>query len=151
MSRKLEDRTTSGKCRKLHLVSGLDDPRISAFLGRRVSKAVTLNLTTAYKNFFEGRARFPRFKSKHGRQSIGYPQNVKVIGDALKLPGKVGTVKAKIHRPIEGKIKTVTVSKEPSGKYYASILNEVEGENPDVSTEGKIIGIDLGLKHFALF
>jgi putative transposase len=126
----------------------------------QVLQAVTLNLTTAYKNFFDGRARFPRFKSKHGRQSIQYPQNVKVIGSCLKLPGKVGTIKAKIHRPIEGTIKTVTVSKEPSGKYYASILAEVEGENPTASTvtklsstfieSGKVIGIDLGLKHFAV-
>jgi putative transposase len=116
----------------------------------QVLQAVTLNLTTAYKNFFEGRARFPRFKSKPGRQSIQYPQYVQVIGDALKLPGKVGIVKAKIHRTIEGTIKTVTISKEPSGKYYASILTEVEGENPIPSTEGKVIGIDLGLKHFAI-
>jgi putative transposase len=116
----------------------------------QVLQAVTLNLTTAYKNFFEGRARFPRFKSKHGKQSIQYPQNVKVIDGVVKLPGKVGTVKAKIHRQIEGIIKTVTVSKEPSGKYYASILAEVEGENPSLSTEGRVIGIDLGLKHFAV-
>ena len=116
----------------------------------QVLQAVTLNLTTAYKNFFEGRARFPRFKSKHGRQSIQYPQYVQVIGDALKLPGKVGMVKAKIHRIIEGTIKTVTLSKEPSGKYYASILIETESENPTPSTEGRVIGIDLGLKHFAV-
>ena len=116
----------------------------------QVLQAVTLNLTTAYKNFFEGRARFPRFKSKQGKQSIQYPQNVKVINGAVKLPGKVGTVKAKIHRQIEGTIKTVTVSKEPSGKYYASILTEMEGENPSPSTEGRLIGIDLGLKHFAV-
>ncbi len=96
----------------------------------QVLQAVTLNLTTAYKNFFEGRAKFPRFKSKHSRQSMQYPQNVQVIGNAIKLPGKVGEVKAKIHRPIEGTIKTVTVSQEPSGKYYASILTEVENEHP---------------------
>jgi len=64
----------------------------------QVLQAVTLNLTTAYKNFFEGRARFPRFRSKHGRQSIQYPQNVQVIGSCLKFPGRVGTVKAKIDR-----------------------------------------------------
>ncbi|MBD1807868.1 IS200/IS605 family element transposase accessory protein TnpB [Microcoleus sp. FACHB-SPT15] len=116
----------------------------------QVLQAITLNLTTAYKNFFEGRARFPRFKSKHGRQSIQYPQNVKVIGSCLKLPGHVGAVKAKIHRPIEGTIKTVTVSIDPSGKYYASILAEIEGENPAPSTEGRVIGVDLGLKHFAV-
>ena len=116
----------------------------------QVLQAVTLNLTTAYKNFFDGRARFPRFKSKHSRQSIQYPQNVKVIGNTVKLPGHVGAVKAKIHRTTEGTIKTVTVSIDPSGKYYASILTEIEGENPNPSTEGKVIGIDLGLKHFAV-
>ncbi len=116
----------------------------------QVLQSVTLNLTTAYKNFFDGRARFPRFKSKHGRQSIQYPQNVKVVDGSVKLPGKVGTVKAKIHRPIEGTIKTVTISKDPSGKYYASILLEAEGENPLSSSEGRVIGVDLGLKHFAV-
>ncbi len=131
----------------------------------QVLQATTLNLTTAYKNFFEKRAGFPKFKSKHGKQSIQYPQNVKIVDSnvnasasfsidpersrGVKLPGNIGVVKAKIHRPIEGKIKTVTVSKTPSGKYFASILTEVEGENPS-TTEGKIYGVDLGLKHFAV-
>jgi putative transposase len=115
----------------------------------QILQAVTLNLTTAYRNFFEGRARFPRFKSKHGKQSIQFPQGVKVKDDALQLP-KIGIVKAKLHRPIDGKIKTVTVSLAPSGKYFASILMEVEGELPIPSTEGKVIGIDLGLSHFAI-
>ena len=123
----------------------------------QILQATTLNLTTAYKNFFDNRAGFPKFKSKHGKQSIQYPQNVKVVDGNIKLPGNIGIVKAKIHRPIDGKIKTVTVSKTPSGKYFASILTEVEGistplntnENPNIS-EGKIYGIDLGLKHFAV-
>ncbi|MEH2374631.1 RNA-guided endonuclease InsQ/TnpB family protein [Nostoc sp.] len=115
----------------------------------QVLQATTLNLTTAYKNFFGNRAGFPKFKSKLGKQSIQYPQYVKIVDGNVKLPGNVGIVKAKIHRPIEGKIKTVTVSKTPSGKYFASILTEVEGENL-VKSEGKIYGIDLGLKHFAV-
>jgi putative transposase len=129
----------------------------------QVLQATTLNLTTAYKNFFEKRSGFPKFKSKHGKQSIQYPQNVKIVDSDVKLPGNIGIVKAKIHRLIEGKIKTVTVSKTPSGKYLASILTEIEeqrglglcpsgataGENPVIS-EGKIYGIDLGLKHFAV-
>lgn len=115
----------------------------------QVLQTTTLNLTAAYKNFFDKRARFPKFKSKHGKQSIQYPQNVKIVEGNVKLPGNIGIVKAKIHRPIEGKIKTVTVSKTPSGKYFASILTEVEGESP-TTTEGKIYGVDLGLKHFAV-
>src|ERR671932_2855976 len=116
----------------------------------QVLQATTLNLTTAYKNFFAGRARFPRFKSKHGRQSIQFPQYVKVLDKAVKLPGKIGTIAALIHRPIEGKIKTVPVSSYPSGKYFASILTEIEGDNPNASTNGKVVGIDLGLTHFAI-
>ncbi|WP_293322389.1 RNA-guided endonuclease TnpB family protein, partial [Microcoleus sp. PH2017_12_PCY_D_A] len=116
----------------------------------QVLQATTLNLTTAYKNFFAGRARFPRYKSKHRKQSLQYPQNVKVLEGIVQFPGKVGKIKAKLHRNIEGTIKTVTISREPSGKYFASILTESEGENPAVSTEGKVIGIDLGLTHFAI-
>ncbi len=133
----------------------------------QVLQATTLNLTTAYKNFFDKRAGFPKFKSKHAKQSIQYPQNVKIVEGNVKLPGNIGVVKAKIHRPIKGKIKTCTVVKTPSGKYFASILTEIEGafrtpafrlevtssrvggENPSVA-EGKIYGIDLGLKHFAV-
>jgi putative transposase len=123
----------------------------------QVLQATTLNLTTAYKNFFDKRAGFPKFKSKHGKQSIQYPQNVKVVDGNVKLPGNIGIVKAKIHRPIEGKIKTVTISKTPSGKYFASILTEVEGVSTPLNTrknqtisQGKIYGVDLGLKHFAV-
>lgn len=117
----------------------------------QVLQATTLNLTTAYKNFFEKRAGFPKFKSKKHKQSIKYPQKVQVVSEsAIDFPGKLGIVKAKMHRPIEGKIKTVTVSQYPSGKYFAAILFEVEGEKPEISTDGKAIGIDLGLKHFAI-
>ena len=115
----------------------------------QVLQATTLNLTTAYKNFFDKRAGFPKFKSKHGKQSIQYPQNVKIVDGNVKIPGNIGILTAKIHRLIEGKIKTVTITKTPSGKYLAPILTQVEGENP-TTTEGKIYGIDLGLKHFAV-
>ena len=116
----------------------------------QVLQAATLNLTTAYKNFFDKRAQFPKFKSKKHKQSIQYPQNVQVVSDSeLKFP-KLGVVKAKLHRPIDGKIKTVTVGQNPSGKYFAAILFEIEGENSEISTSGKIAGIDLGLKHFAI-
>jgi putative transposase len=116
----------------------------------QVLQATTLNLVSAYKNFFEGRAKYPRFKAKKNRQSIQYPQSVKIVDSCLKFPGRVGIVKAKFHRPIEGKIKTVTVSMTSSGKYYASVLMESCGFNPAPSTDGKVAGIDLGLKDFAI-
>ena len=111
---------------------------------------VALNLSTAYKNFFEKRTGFPRFKSKHGKQSISYPSNVKLDGDYLKLPGKVGLIYCKQDRKFDGQIKTVTVSLNPDGKYYASVLVDDGRELAQLSTEGKAIGIDLGLTHFCI-
>lgn len=116
----------------------------------QVLQSVSLNLSRAYQNFFEGRAKYPRFKSKHHRQSIQYPQKVKQVDEALKFPGKLGTVKAKIHQPLDGVIKTVTVSKCPTGKYYASVLMEYDGDYPATNADGKVVGIDLGIKDFAI-
>jgi putative transposase len=113
-------------------------------------QVVALNLSAAYRNFFDKRARLPRFKSKHGRQSISFPQGVKFEGDYLKLPGKIGKVYSRRHRNFEGTIKTVTVSKNPDGKYFASVLVDDGKDTPNPSTEGKAIGIDLGLRRFAV-
>ncbi|MEC4806852.1 MAG: RNA-guided endonuclease TnpB family protein [Jaaginema sp. PMC 1079.18] len=110
---------------------------------------VCLNLGVAFNNFFEKRARYPRFQSKHGKQSIQYPQNVKLLKGAVNLP-KIGEVKAVIHRLIEGKIKTVTVSKNKCDQYFASILFDDGKPIPETSTEGKAIGIDVGLNHYAV-
>ena len=110
---------------------------------------VCLNLGVAFNNFFERRAKYPRFKSKHGKQSIQYPQNVKKIDGYLRLPS-IGDVKAVFHRSIEEKFKTVTVSKNKADQYFASILFDDGEKKPKPSTEGKNIGIDLGLTHFAI-
>lgn len=112
-------------------------------------QVVCLNLSRSFINFFEGRARYPRFKSKHGKQSITYPQNIKIDGDYIKVP-KVGNILGKIHREVAGKLKTVTLSKNPDGKYYASLLFEDGLPVAASSTEGKAIGLDLGLSDFVV-
>ncbi|PHV62366.1 RNA-guided endonuclease InsQ/TnpB family protein [Cyanobacterium aponinum] len=124
----------------------------TAWLGDCYSQCLqstTLNLTKAFKNFFEGRAKYPRYKSYHGRQSCQYPQNVSIVDGCLKIP-QLGLVKAVIHRIFEGEIKTVTVSKTPTGKYYASILFDTKQTFPEVTITGKVCGIDLGIKDFAI-
>ncbi|MEM6610734.1 MAG: RNA-guided endonuclease TnpB family protein [Cyanobacteria bacterium P01_C01_bin.72] len=108
----------------------------------------SLNLSRAFINFFEKRAKFPRFKSKHKKQSVGFPQSVKVVDDSIKLP-KIGLVKAVFDRRYHGKIKTVTVTKDSSDQYFASIIYEVEA--CFISGNGnKILSIDLGIKDFAI-
>lgn len=90
---------------------------------------------------------YPTFKSKYDPQSIRYPQRFKVSGSRIYLP-KVGLVRVVFHRPVEGKMKSCTVSQTKTGKYFVSILCEVESQDP-VSLSGTV-GIDLGLKHFAV-
>lgn len=113
-----------------------------------VLQCVAINLNKAYTNFFASRAKHPRFKSKQGKQSIQYPQNVTIKGDCLNVP-KIGEIKAVFHREITGTIKTVTIGKTPSDKYFASILCETEGSGNCICGD-KTLGIDLGLKDFAI-
>ncbi|MCC3495893.1 MAG: transposase [Microcoleus sp. PH2017_15_JOR_U_A] len=110
-------------------------------------QVVALNLSTAYKNFFEKRGGFPSFKSKHNRQSVSYPQNVKILESTIKFP-IIGEVKAKIHRQYDGTIKTVTVSQNRDGSYFASVLVDDKIGTPDANIEGKAIGLDVGLTDF---
>jgi len=103
------------------------------------------DLEKAYKNFFARRAKFPRFKSKGDGQSIRYPQRFKFYENFTYLP-KVGWVKTKFHRPLEGRPKNVTISKTKTGKYFVSVQCEVGViEQPARCGE---IGIDLGVKSF---
>lgn len=115
----------------------------------QVLQSVSLNLSRAFINFFEGRAKYPNFKSKHGKQSIQYPQSVKLLDGIIKLP-KIGEVEAKLHRTFDGKLKTVTVSMTCTGKYYAALLFDDGYKNVLADTNGKAIGIDLGLTHFVI-
>jgi putative transposase len=100
------------------------------------------NLESAFKNFFGLRARFPKFKSKHKKQSIRYPESCSIKNGGLKLP-KLGIVKASISKSINGNIKSVTVSQTSTDKYFAAILFETD--DLTAKKEGKISGIDLGL------
>jgi len=112
-------------------------------------QAVAKNLSLAFDRFFKKLAKYPRFKSKYGKQSIAFPQNVKLEGDYIVLP-KLGRIYCKIHREFQGEIKTVTISKNPDGKYFASLLVETGQKKPETSLSGNVIGIDLGLNHFVI-
>lgn len=112
-----------------------------------------MHLDTAFERFFRQQARYPKYKSKRGKQSLSYPQRVKEVdGNSLYLP-KVGNVKAVLHREIAGTIKTVTVSRNLAGKYYASVLCDDGEPMPeavsDMDVEG-IIGVDMGLSQLLI-
>jgi putative transposase len=107
------------------------------------------HLACSFRNFFEKNSGYPRFKNKRDRQSIQFPQRVSLEGNFIYLP-KVGWVRAVIHRPIIGHIKTVTVSKSPCGHFFASILTDREIFLPEVNSIGPAIGVDVGIAHLAI-
>ena len=85
---------------------------------------VQLNLQKAYKSFFQSGFGFPKFKKKRYRQSYktnNQKGSIALENGAIKLP-KIGWVKVKDHRPIQGVIKSATISMTETGKYYVSIL-----------------------------
>ena len=106
------------------------------------------DLESAFTRFFKKLGKFPRFKRRTNRQSFRVPQHFLITEDgSLKLP-KMTPIKMVIHRKIEGTVKSVTISKTPSGKYFASILTKLE--IPEAPKIGEKIGLDLGLKDFAI-
>ena len=105
------------------------------------------HLDIAFTNFFLGKAKYPRFKSKHGKQTARYPQGFKFAPKQIYLP-KVGWVKIKDHRELKGTAKNVTVSKTKSGNYYVSVL--CEWSEPQQKSLASKVGIESGLSHFAI-
>jgi putative transposase len=109
------------------------------------------NLDNAYTNFFRGGG-FPKFKSKHNKQSIQFPQGVHINFDKgiVFLP-KLKNVNVILHRQFEGEIKTVTVSKTPADKYFVSFLvdNKTKILSKKPILEATTVGIDMGIKTFA--
>lgn len=117
-------------------------------------QASLLNLDMAFTRFFKEKKGFPRFKSKHDHsQSFQIPQNTKVDYDARRvyIPKFLEGIKCKFDRQFKGKIKTSTVSRTPTGKYFISILVETEDTLPSKKPidENKAVGVDLGIKMFA--
>lgn len=115
------------------------------------------NLDTAFKNYFNGLSRshdvgYPRFKSKHNStQSYTSKNNndsIKIIKTQIQLP-KLGFVKIKLSREINGKIFSATISRNRCNQYYCAINFDQNDFIPFEHT-GYAIGIDLGLKDYAI-
>ena len=112
-----------------------------------------LNVKVAYKNFFSGMNDRPVFKSKKNHNDSYTTNNVNESirifeRNKIRLP-KIGNMKIKIHREVIGKIKSVTISRKPSGKYYISILTEYDDIDLSLPKTNQNVGIDLGIHTFA--
>ncbi|MGZ0085777.1 IS200/IS605 family element RNA-guided endonuclease TnpB [Caldibacillus thermoamylovorans] len=109
------------------------------------------NLADAYDRFLKKQNDKPRFKSKKNKvqsYTTKYTNgNIAIDGNKIKLP-KLGFVRFAKSREVEGRILAATVRRNPSGKYVVSIL--VEAEVQQLPKTGSAVGIDVGLKDFAV-
>lgn len=109
------------------------------------------NLADAYKRFFKKQNDKPRFKSKKNNvQSYTTKHtngNIAIVDNKIKLP-KLGLIKFAKSREIDGRIMNATVRRNSSGKYFVSILTEVEIQ--PLEKADSAIGIDLGITDFAI-
>lgn len=112
-----------------------------------------MNLDKAFKNFFRDKSvGFPKFKSKKTNR-LSYTTNnqngtIHIDGNYIKIPKLKSKIKIVLHRKFKGLIKSATISKAPNNQYYISIL--VNTENIQLPKNDNKIGIDLGLKEFAI-
>ena len=112
-----------------------------------------MNLDKAYKNFFRDKSvGFPKFKSKKNNHKLYTTNNqngtVFIENNRIKIPKLKSMIKIKQHREFVGLIKSCTISQNPSGKYFISILVDTENiQLPKLDTK---VGIDLGIKEFAI-
>ena len=136
-----------GECSKM--LTALKTQEDTAWLAEADSTALQQslrNLEDAFKNFSERMHQgvgFPKFKKKKSRKTYRTPAAKIVDGSHVWIP-KVGLVKARISRPVEGRITSATIKQTPSGKYFIVFTCVDIPEPPKVKT-GKAIGIDLGI------
>jgi len=106
------------------------------------------DLDVAYNNFFSKQNKFPRFKSKHDKQSFRIPQFVEYKDEQLWIPKFKQSIKVKEDRPLTGKILFATISKTPTNKYFVSVTCETNYQ-PYKKNQNEV-GIDLGIKDLAV-
>ena len=108
------------------------------------------NLNKAYSRFFKKEAGYPRFKSRRGEQSSYHCTGVSAGDDFVKVP-KMKKIKAVMHRKIEGKVKSITLSMDACGDYWASVLYEdglPEAVPATCVRQTKTVGVDVGIETF---
>jgi len=120
----------------------------------QVLQDVVLRVNLAFSAFFRRvqsgeKPGYPRFKGKNRYDSISYPQSgFSIDGDKLWL-SKIGDIKFKLHRPIEGDVKRLTIRRSPTKKWYVSFLIE-DAPNHILEPSNEIVGVDMGIKNFAV-
>lgn len=118
----------------------------------QVLQDVLRRLDKAFQNFFrrvkgcKEKAGFPRFRSHKRYDSFTYTQSGFSLKDGKLRLSKIGDVRIKLHRPIEGKVKTLTITRSATGKWFACFSVEMEAR--PLPANDRAVGIDVGLSSF---
>lgn len=133
----------------IKMLPGLKEQEGNSWLAESDSVALQqalFDLGKAFQNYFERRNQgvgFPSFKKKKSRKTYR-TSKAKIVDDSHVWIPKIGLVKARISRPIQGRITSATIKQVPSGKYFIVFTCTDIPQQPKEST-GKAIGIDLGV------
>ncbi|WP_239500152.1 RNA-guided endonuclease TnpB family protein [Desulfurobacterium thermolithotrophum] len=142
---KAKSGTTTNKYKKLLPKFKEEFPFLKEANSQSLQEAVKW-LDRAFKNFFRGIAKFPNFKSKKRTNSVSIPQHFCIEGNRVKIPKLKKPIRFIKHREIEGKVKSITITKTPTGKFYLNVL--VDREIEPLPKTDKIVAIDVGLTTF---
>lgn len=145
-------------CRDMTVLKKQEDTVWLQEVDSTALQASVQDLDRAFQNFFR-RAKqgekpgYPKFKSKRSHKqsykSKCVGSTIKVLDKAVQLP-KLGKVKCRISRLVEGRILSATVSRTASGKYYVSLCCRLERDMPKLPSTGAVVGLDMGIKSFAV-
>jgi len=128
-------------------------PKLNSVFSQVLQDA-QVRVDLAFKVFFrrvksgEKEVGYPRFKGRGRYDSLTYTQfGYKLESNKLTL-AKIGAIRVKLHRPIQGEIRRITVRRASTGKIFVSIIAEVSS-NPVPFKDGSVVGVDVGLESFA--
>jgi len=119
---------------------------------QNVHERVDLALTAFFRRVKAGeKPGYPRFRGRGWYDSFTYPQKGFRIQSGKLYLSKIGDIKIKLHRPIEGNIKRLTVRRSATGKWFACFSVVIEDQPKPPWKDGSLVGVDVGLESFATF
>lgn len=145
-------------CKELSLLKKQEETLWLQEVDATALQASVQDLDRAYQNFFRRVKKgetpgYPKFKSKRSHKqsykSKCVATNIQVFSNAVQLP-KLGKVKCRSSKTVEGRILSATVSRSTSGKYYVSLCCRLDQDIPKLPTTGAVVGLDVGIKSFAV-
>jgi len=147
------DKTVSGYEAKRYIarLKKQEDYKWLSEVNSQSLQEAAIDLDKAYRRFFKKLGAFPSFKKKVNRQKFKIPQHFNLSKKGyLKIPKLKSRVKVNVHRKIEGPINNVTISKTPTGKYFASFNCTIAKNKVIKKKDNRVdkIGIDLGIDSF---